>query len=173
MFSNNDANYLLSLDKKVFHNDTLTDKLCLTQSFPFQHKFELIAPSDSDYTFLYDINQSAKNQFKLTLYLLDSDTRIGLLRIDFNGQHKNPEMITDKVPEFLHAYAGVFFDYNQPHIHYYVEGYKTTLDWAMPLSDDDFPVKQITKPNDITEAFYAFNKEINLSTNFSINPMFL
>jgi len=173
MFSNNDANYLLSLDKKVFHNDTLTDKLCLTQSFPFQHKFELIAPSDSDYTFLYDINQSAKNQFKLTLYLLDSDTRIGLLRIDFNGQHKNPEMITDKVHKFLHAYAGVFFDYNQPHIHYYVEGYKTTLDWAMPLSDDDFPVKQITKPSDITEAFYAFNKKINLSTNFIINPMLL
>lgn len=173
MFSNNDVNYLLNIDKKVFLDDTLKDEHYLTQKFPFQHKLELISPSDSDYTFLYDINQSAKNQFKLTLYLLDSDTRTGLLRIDFNGQHKNPETITDKVPESLHAYAGMFFDYNQPHIHYYVEGYKTTLDWAMPLSDNDFPVKQITNSNDIIEAFFKFNQRINLKTNFVINQMLL
>ncbi len=173
MLSNNEVNYLLNLDKKVFVNDALKDEYYLTQKFPFQHKLELISLSDSDYTFLYDINQSAKNQFKLTLYLLDSDTRIGLLRIDFNGKHKNPETITDKVPECLHTYAGVFLDYNQPHIHYYVEGYKTTLDWAMPLCDSDFPVKQIANSNDIIEAFCTFNQRIHLKTKFQIDKMLL
>jgi hypothetical protein len=104
---------------------------------------------------------------------MDNDTRIGLLRVDFSGQHENPQTLTDNMPAIFHPYVGRFFDYNDHHIHYYVEGYRTTLDWAIPLTDDAFPVKQISNSNDILNAFYRFNDIINLQTSFKIHPLLI
>jgi hypothetical protein len=67
----------------------------------------------------------------------------------------------------------MFFDYHDHHIHYYVEGYKTTLDWALPLTNDDFSVKNITASSDVLDAFYRFNQIINLQTIFRINPLLI
>lgn len=100
---------------------------------------------------------------------MNEDTRIGLLRVDFSGQHENPHNANDKVPAAFHPFAGKFFDYNDHHIHYYVEGYKTTLDWALPLTNDSFPVKEITNSSDIIHAFKSFNTLIHLETTFTIN----
>ncbi len=100
---------------------------------------------------------------------MDDDTKIGILRVDFNGQHENPHTINDNVPDFLKPYVGMFFNYNEHHIHYFVEGYRTSLDWAIPLNDDNFPVKKISNSNDIIEVFLGFNKLINLITEFQIN----
>lgn len=173
MFTTKQAQYLIQLPKKVEQNGHLADAITFTQPFPFTLRYTLISPDDADYLFLYDITQSTKNHFKLTLYLMEDESRIGLLRVDFNGQHKNPETITEKVPEIFHPFAGKFFDYHEHHIHYYVEGYKTTLDWAIPLDHDSFPVKSITKSDDIKEAFLQFNNIINLQTSFIIDPILL
>lgn len=173
MFSLEQAKYLLELPKKVDENGELINEIEFVQKFPFVKRYLLISPENSDFIFTYDINQSSKNQFKLTLYLLDNDTKIGLLRVDYHGQHKNPETITDKVPDIFHPYRGKFFDYYEHHIHYYVEGYKTTLDWALPLVVDKFSVKEVTKPDDILQAFYNFNEIINLQTKFKITPLLI
>lgn len=169
MLDNSDVSYLLSLEKKVLDkNFKFKNEWSISGKFPFQHKFTLSTPENTDYLFQYDINQSEKNRFKLTLYLMDSDSKIGLFRVDFNGQHKNPELINEHVPEFLKPYAGMFFDYHQHHIHIYVQGYKTTLDWAMPLTNHEFTIKNISSQNDIIDAFSEFNKHINLKTSFLI-----
>lgn len=173
MLTAEQAQYFLQLPKKVEINGELKDRLSLTQKFPFLHRFNLISPNDDGYIFLYDIYQSKKNQFKLTLFLMEEDTKIGLLRIDYNGQHKNPEHITEKVPKILQPYVGKFFDYHEHHIHLYVEGYKTPLDWALPLTNHDFPIKNIDSPIHIIESFFNFNKIINLQTNFIIAPCLL
>ena len=173
MFTIETAKELLHLAKKVEQTGVLLEFLNLTQPYPFQLKYTLVAVDNFDLTFIYEINQSAKNHYKFTLYLMDEDTRIGLIRVDFNGQHQNPETIIDKVPVEFHPFAGKFFTYNEHHIHYYIEGYKTTLDWAMPLTDDNFPVKQITGNNDVLQAFYSFNEIINLETKFNINPLLI
>jgi hypothetical protein len=173
MFTIEQAKYLLHLPKKVQVNGVLEDEIIFTQAFPFQERYTLISPYDTDFTFLYEINQSKKNQFKLTLYLMDEDTRIGLLRVDFSGQHVNPQVANDKVPAAFLPFRGKFFYYNDHHIHYYVEGYKTTLDWAIPLADDVFPVKQITNSTDVIEAFLKFNALINLVTIFKINTLLI
>lgn len=76
MLTTEKAQYLLELPKKVELNGKLEDKITLPQEFPFQHKYRLISRADEDFTFLYEINQSKKNQFKLSLYLMD-DTRLG------------------------------------------------------------------------------------------------
>lgn len=104
---------------------------------------------------------------------MDDETKIGLIRVDYSGQHKNPEIIKDNVPIMFHSYAGKYFNYNEHHIHYYVEGYKTSLDWALPLKVDRFPIKEIKNNSDILNAFYNFNKLINLQTIFNINEKLL
>ena len=168
------SNYLLGLSKKIEVDGRLRDKITFNQKFPFQERYTLISPEESDFIFLYEIFQSPKNQFKLSLYLMDDDTKIGLLRVDFNGSaHENPHNINDKVPEILKPYAGRYFVQGEPHIHYYVEGFKTTLDWALPIVDDSFPVKSVTSHNDVLEVFYNFNRIINLITEIQINPMML
>jgi hypothetical protein len=173
MLTTEKAQYLLELPKKVEINGKLEDKITLPQEFPFQHRFTLISSADEDFTFLYEINQSKKNQFKLSLYLMEEDTRVGLVRVDFSGQHENPHTINDKVPNVFHPFAGKFFTYHEHHVHYFVEGYKTSLDWALPLVDDAFPVKAIVNSNDIITAFKSFNSIIHLETNFVINPLLL
>ena len=173
MFTTEQAQYLLHLPKKVELNEKLQNTIDFHQSFPFQERYTLISPDDSDFTFLYEINQSKKNQFKLTLYIMDGDTRIGLLRVDYKGQHENPQSLKDNVPVIFHPYVGKFFNYNEHHIHLYVEGYKTTLDWALPLSIDAFPIKEIVNNNDVIDAFQSFNHTINLQTVFTIHPLLI
>jgi hypothetical protein len=173
MLTNAEAIYLLNLPKKVEGSIGIMDELTITQQFPFKHEFKLVSPDDTDFEFFYKVEQSKKNQFKMTLYLMEEEAKIGLLRIDFNGKHQNPQTLNNNVPDFLHAYLGKWFDYNEHHIHFYVEGYKTSLDWAMPLKDDLFPVKEITNANDIVTAFSSFNQRIKLVTNFLVNPMMI
>lgn len=164
-------NHLLSLPKRVENSGILEDSISFNQQVPFQHRFKLKSYIDDSYTFMYNIDQSAKNYLKLTLHFMDNDTKFGLLRIDFNGAHQNPEEIISNLPEELHPYAGKYFTYNEPHIHYNVEGYKQMV-WAKPL-DSNFPVKNITNPEDVLKAFYAFNSIITLETRFIINPILL
>lgn len=171
MLTTEQAQELIQLPKKVETNGKLEDSIIYGQPLPFQERYTLISPDELDFTFLYVVNQSAKNLFKLSLYLLDDDTRIGLLRVDFSGQHENPQVLTEAVPEIFHPYVGKFFNYNDHHIHYYVEGYRTTLDWAVPLADDPFPVKQITGNMDVIEAFQQFNQIINLQTTFNLSQL--
>jgi len=58
-----------------------------------------------------------------------------------------------------------------PHIHYYVQGYRT-LQWAIPLTDASFEIKEIN-PNDFNRTFVKiiklFAKTINIETKITIN----
>lgn len=173
MFTIDQAQHLLELPKKVEKDGKLYDNISFTQPFPFQERYTLISPDYTEFSFLYEINQSKKNQYKLSLYLMNEDMRLGLLRVDFSGQHENPHTANDKVPPVFHAFIGKFFDYNEHHIHYYVEGYKTTLDWALPLINDSFPVKEVKNSSHIIHAFNSFNNLIHLETNFTINSLLI
>ncbi len=165
------AEYLLQLSKTVYINEEEKKTISIEQKFPFQKKYILISPEDRNYIFIYDINQSSKNKFKLSLYLFDDETKIGLLRIDFNGGHTNPQTANEKVPEKFLPYMGKKFDYTDSHVHYYVEDYG--ISWAMPLNEDSFPIKDITNSNDILQAFLKFNSTINLTTVFLINQLLI
>ncbi|MDR2581972.1 MAG: hypothetical protein LBC75_00645 [Fibromonadaceae bacterium] len=166
-----EVDYLLALPKRVKLHDILEDSITFDRPVLFQQKYKLGSPMDDNYTFLYEINQSPKVNLKLTLYLMDNETKIGLLRIDFNGQHQNPEEVIKDLPKDLLPFAGKLFDYNEPHIHYHVDGYKQ-MAWAKPAKGN-FPVSDITSQDDIISAFYEFNTMIALETRFTINPILL
>ena len=87
----------------------------------------------------------------------------GLLRVDYNGRHENPPGESADLPGRFVPYIGARFPPDQPHIHYHVPGYKP-LAWAVPLTDDKFPVKSVSDDAQIPSAIAAFGKFIALKT---------
>jgi hypothetical protein len=99
------------------------------------------------------------------LHFQEDEASIGLLRVDFNGRHRNPETITDKLPEVFKPYAGQWIE--ESHIHYFVEGYKP-LAWALPLTaDETFAIKTFNDISTIGEVLNEFGRKINLKTELT------
>ena len=124
------------------------------------------------FTFLLEIRQSKKNRLYLTFHYQENNSKIGILRIDYNNVHKNPEQINEFVPEKFKPYVGRSLQCS--HIHYYVQGYKS-LAWAIPLTEDEFMIKDI--PDDINfhtifaDIIKLFAKTINITTKIEVNSI--
>lgn len=167
MLTQNEAKYLIELPKFVFENDSLIVKKILNYNIPINDRIYLIAENNIEYIFLLDITQSSKNYLKLTLHFQYDDLNIGLIRIDFNGRHKNPEIIKDNLPEIFKEYSGKWVE--ESHIHYYIEGYKP-LAWAVPLTvDETFTIKTFFDDSNFIEIMQSFKNLINLKTELNIN----
>jgi len=174
--TNEQAEYFLSLPKKVVQNDIVMDKLIIEQKFPVNVRYELITEKDDDFTFLWEINQSSKNSVRINLHHQENDSKIGLIRVDYNSGHVNPVNITDQVPTKFHPYAGKCFTNYEHHIHYHVEGYKS-LAWAVPLSVDKFGIKELNNDANFNTTFVKiiklFAKTVNIETEISVNELLL
>jgi hypothetical protein len=167
------AKYLLELPKKVFKGDKLLLEMTIEQKFPFHERFELLSEKDDEFSFLWEIKQSTKNTLKISLHILENDSKIGLLRIDYNGVHTNPHAINENVPKKFHTYVGKRF--TQSHIHYYVPGYPP-LAWAIPLIDDNFEIKTIEHKDlntNLKDIIILFAKTVNIETVITINGLLL
>ncbi len=55
-------------------------------------------------------------------------------------------------------------------IHFVVEGYQP-LAWAIPLTADAFPIKDIRSVMEISDALSAFFKRINVQTQLNITVL--
>ncbi|KAA6350903.1 hypothetical protein EZS27_001750 [termite gut metagenome] len=172
MLTMEQAARLVNTPKKIEVKGEILDNIQLTQRVPLQLHYRLLSNEYEDYVFLYDVKQSGKNYFKFSLYLMENDAKIGLIRIDYNGQHQNPEAKTESLPEEFYPYIGKSYSYNEPHVHYYVEEGKS-MAWAIPLKDIGFDIQKITSHADINSAFIAFNKLISLETRFNIEPILI
>ena len=165
MFSNELASKLIKLPKNILGGETtinISDE---------KSRFALSIPDEPEYEFLFEITSHRKITFKISFHNQENNTKEGLIRVDYKGGHKNPETITDFVPEIVKPYVGYFFQ-NEPHIHIYVEGFKD-LAWAIPLTAYNFPVLDINNTDDFMKAINAFAKEINIVTPFIIQNAIL
>ena len=174
--SNEQADYLIQLPKKIVEKDVLLDKLTINQEFPLNLRYELVSEKDDEFTFLFQIEQSKKNSIRISFHHQENDSNVGLLRVDFNGGHKNPENINSFLPDRFHPYAGKYFANHEHHIHYHIQGYRS-LAWAIPLTDDAFAIKEINDDssfnNTFAEIIRLFAKTINLETTIQINTLLL
>ncbi|MBF0377306.1 MAG: hypothetical protein HQK72_07460 [Desulfamplus sp.] len=152
MLSQQEADELLSEPKLTNHSHI--DLNCIKTVLKLHSKH------DERIKFRLHITQSEKIELKLSCHH-DFDS-IPLLRIDFKGRHRNPETITDRVPQKLHPYTGKFFELNEPHIHIYVEG--SGIDWALPIKEYGFKVSEINNVSNLVDAIRYFQDEINLET---------
>lgn len=174
--TNEQAEYLLNLPKKVVQNDTLLDKLTIDQKFPFNARFELVSEKDDEFTFLWEIQQSRKNSIRVSFHHQENESKTGLFRVDYNCGHKNPEELTEHVPAKFHQFAGKYFSNNEHHVHYHVQGYKT-LAWAIPLTYDNFVIKELNYGVEFNSTFIniikLFAKTVNIETEISVNELLL
>lgn len=168
MITAEQADYLITLPKKIIENEQVLERKNLSPKQPFIDRFYLISEEDTEFSLFLDITQSKKKAIKFTLHYQEDGADYGLLRVDYSGRHKNPETANEHVPESFKPYTGLWLDDYPGHIHYVVDGY-APLKWAIPLEIDDFPVKQINTFADITNSFSSFCKRINIQTDLIIS----
>lgn len=164
----NQIDELLGTPKKVELNGNLVDVVNINGDFPLSKRLTLISEQNSEISFIWEINQSSKNSLRLSLHHQEDEFKTGLLRVDYNGTHRNPAEITMDVPEIFQPFVGV--QINESHIHYAIEGYRS-LAWAIPLTNDKFPIKTITdenKDDNFANAIKEFAKTINLQTTIDL-----
>ncbi len=161
MLTNNQAEYLLNLEKSLVVPDQIIDLRNKTNTI------ELISYQDSNFSFRLDITSNQKIILKTSIHHMESKSFIGLMRIDFKGTHQNPPEILDTLPEILKPYAGKWFEPTESHLHIYAEGYKP-LAWAIPLEDTDFPIKYLNHQSDLNELIVNFANKINLKSKINI-----
>lgn len=124
MLTNDEAMNLIHLSKKVLEGKKTVDRIPLPLALSNgDARYQLHTEEEPDYLFLLEINRSAKNNLKITLHFQEDNSKIGLLRVDYSGKHKNPHEIKSSLPYRFRLYVGKWFDYHEHHIHYYVEGY--------------------------------------------------
>ena len=165
MITYEQAQYLLQLPKYILENDMCVNTKVFSQ-VPVNERIYMVPESaDEDYLFFLDINVSPKNSLKINFHYQEDESSIGLLRIDYGGSHKNPEIVIDTVPEKFKSFAGQYIQ--EDHIHYCIEGYKE-LAWAVPLSHDEFPVKKYSTNNDLYNIIESIANLVNLKTKFNV-----
>lgn len=164
---------LLAIEKKILDNDdNFLDSYVIDMEPALRLRIGLGSEYDGNLRFELNITQSRKFQIRINLHLLDDDSKIGLSRLDYNSSHRNPASFTDDTPMELRKYAGKWFA-NESHIHYAVNGF-SDLAWAAPLSEIDFPVKDINKENlygTFGKAIQSFAGYLNIRTKIIINPL--
>lgn len=168
MISSQYASDLIALPKKLIEGEAIIENKLLSPSTPFQERFYLVSEFDRSVSCFIEVYQSAKNRTKISLHCQDEDTSYGLIRVDYNGRHKNPEMVNEHVPAPFLPYAGEWLDDYAGHIHYVIDGY-APLNWAIPLEVDPFDVKEVNSFNEFATAFESFCRLINLQTNIRIH----
>lgn len=167
MITQEQADYLIDLPKYIIEGEDILDLKDYSPTFPVNDRIYIISKDDDTYSFFIEIQQSRKNQLKLTLHFQEDETNIGLLRVDYNGRHKNPESGNSALPKIFEPYIGLWIE--ESHIHYYVEGYNPLV-WAIPLNTDEtYSAKSFTGINDYADAFKTFFNKINVETNLTIN----
>jgi len=176
IITNEQVEYLLKLPKKVVKEDEILETLLIDQKFPLHKRYELISQTDDEFTFLWEIQQSKKNSIKISFHHQENDSKTGLLRIDYNSAHKNPEMLLKDVPKKFHPFVGKYFSNKEHHVHYHVQGYKS-LAWAIPLTADEFEIKELNDGKDFNRTFAdiikLFAKTINIETEIIVNESLL
>lgn len=175
IITNEQADYLILLKKKIIQDDKILDAINLNQEYPIVWSFDLVSAEDEDFSFRWVIKQSGKNALKISLHYQEADSNMGLLRVDYCGTHQNPQVAKDNLPERFRQYVGKFFSHNESHVHYHVDGYKP-LAWAIPIADTDMKpivISEESKNDDLIASIHEFAHLINIETQITINPLLL
>lgn len=151
MLTQEEADKILSIPKVIVNKGKAIKLFVL--DFTTARDFRIgLSPSDSidmNAEYLLNIRVSEKTRAKITLHTHENETHYCVFRLDYNGApHKNPEYVSVDVPNKFKPFAGKTI--GGTHVHYHVYGYPTAA-WALPIEEDDFPVKKLTIDNFFNE----------------------
>lgn len=167
-----EAQELVKMPKWVMDEEgEIIEELTISQEYPMRMRLNLVSGDSMKREFVLDVKQSEKYGIRLNFQMMD-DLNWGLARLDYNSNHKNPDILTGDVPEMFHAHVAELFE-GKAHLHYHVDGYPQ-LAWALPLDETEIATKDVTDDNmtqGFVEAFYSFVKYLNVQTKIIINRM--
>ena len=175
IISNEQAVALLQLKKKIILNDEVKDRISIQQTCPMNLRYDLVSDDDDEFSFLWEISQSSKNNLRISLHFQEDESKIGLLRVDYNSGHHNPEVARDDLPELFKPYIGKWFSNEESHVHYHVDGYKS-LAWAVPIEVTNVQTKEIEDGEMLTNfvnAIMEFAQMVNIETVIMINRLLI
>lgn len=159
-----DIQRLLATEKCVEANMLHNNALTLSLDFPVQKEIRLFSAM-GDVEFRWVINQSSKVLFKISLFVMEKENNLGLLRLDYvpsSSFHTNPQIGGGPVSDTLIEYAGK--EIRGSHAHFAVPGYKELI-WAIPLSIiEDVPDLFDGHQNSLPGIIGSFAKRVNIST---------
>ncbi len=175
IISNEQAIALLQLKKKIILNDEVKDRISIQQTYSMNLRYDLVSDDDDEFSFLWEISQSSKNNLRISLHFQEDDSKIGLLRVDYNSGHHNPETAREDLPELFKPYIGKWFSNEESHVHYHVDGYKS-LAWAVPIEVTNVQTKEIKADSlntNFVKAIMEFAQMVNIETVIMINPLII
>ena len=163
---------LIELPKWVEdENGEIVKTMTIEQQFPMRFRLHLVSAFDQNKEFLLDVKQSEKFGIRLNFQMMD-DANWGLARLDYNSNHKNPDVLTDDVPDKFLSHVGELF-VMKAHLHYHVDGYPQ-LAWALPLEETEILTKDVKDsdlPQGFVDAFDSFSTYLHLQTHIVFNKM--
>ena len=162
--TNQEVEALIALPKKFMQNGQSENEYTIRLNSTKKNRFNLQS-EDGNQIFLLNIEQSPKRHLKITLHFQENATFTGLFRVDYHGEHQNPEKANDKVPDLIKPYRGQYID--DSHVHIYVEGYKP-LAWAIPITEHDFSIKDITDFRNFEKAIDEFCHRMNVISKYFV-----
>ena len=95
-----DIQRLLAIEKCVDASMLQNNMFTLPLTFPVQQEIHLFSAM-GDVEFRWIIDQSRKVSFKITLFVMEKENNLGLLRLDYvpiSKFHKNPDSIEGNIP---------------------------------------------------------------------------
>ena len=174
MLTNEKAEELLKMPKWVVGENgrgAMPLSHCGVPALSLRWELALVSEDKSN-EFVLNAQRTPKQALKLSLHHRSVSADAGLLRVDYGAGHRNPpppNFSREDLPARFHPYINRRFARNEPHIHYYVNGFSPVdLPWALPLGDCEFPVKEIRAEGDIWKAVLAFSSAIALKTNLRL-----
>lgn len=170
MLTTEQAIEFIASPKKIIVDGNLQDLYILNHRFPVDLRFDLCSIDDENLTFMWNIKQSKKMSIRMSLHCQQDDSKIGLIRVDYNSGHKNPEEAAEDLPSIFKPYIGKIFSMNESHVHFHVTGETQQMLWAIPIEDSEMPIKEFNaSATDIENVILEFAKLINIVTEIKIN----
>lgn len=163
----NDVKQLLDIPKVIINKDQRMSSFVIDFAKSNDYRLYMVTADaiDTKPQFMLRIWVSSKSRTKISLHTQDGETNCCLIRLDYNGaHHTNPQLGNETLPDIFKPYIGKVI--SPDHVHYHVEGYQSGA-WAIPLDDDDFPVKHVTLDGytrNVVDVLEHISKVIHLET---------
>jgi len=163
MFTDSEADRLLRLPKRAIDGALIID---LNKE---KTRINLVS-DDEEFEFLFQYHRTLKvSFFRMSCHHLVTSGSIGILRVCYGKRHTNP--IVALSPN-LTELAGISFDIDEPHAHFYVRGYPN-LDWARPVLQSGYTIKVLNNINDLETIIREFCSLIHLNSQIHIQNSLL
>lgn len=170
MITTQQAKDFIDAPKTILADGIAVDVFPIVQKFPMRASIQLAVEGMGDeWLFIWQIDQGQKDSLRMSLHCQQYESNIGLIRVDYNRGHKNPEIAPDDLPDFFLPYVGKDFGTKESHVHIHVSSDIQQMQWAIPIEASNIESKEFDASSEsIERAIQAFAKAVHITTEIKV-----